>query len=85
MSQPETQLPKNEPVARPKNITVYCLIDDSVLNAFKRLSKVLMVKSAMGFFQTFFPKVSFKLFPKSGKDGPSMAMEIPNRQNKTMI
>lgn len=55
MSQPETQLPKNDPVARPKNITVYCLIDDSVLKA------------------------------KSGKDGPSMAMEIPNRQNKTMI
>ena len=24
-------------------------------------------------------------FPKSGKDGPSMAMEIPSRQNKTMI
>ena len=25
------------------------------------------------------------LFPKSGKDGPSIAMDIPNRQNKTMI
>ena len=53
MSQPETQLPKNEPVARPKNITVYCLIDDSVLNAFKRLSKVQMMKSPMKFMSMF--------------------------------
>ena len=37
MSQPETQLPKNEPVALPKNITVYFLIDDSVLYAVKEV------------------------------------------------
>ena len=37
MSQPETQLPKKEPVALPKNITVYFLMDDSVLYAFKKV------------------------------------------------
>jgi len=76
ISQPETQLPKNEPVARPKNITVYCLIDDSVLNAFKKV-----IKSHFSGISGLFPN----FFPKSGKDGPSMAMEIPSRQNKTMI